>query len=55
MRAVGRFPNIIRMRNTANGAREYVRVAERITAEDDPAGAVDATRIWRDDPVLKLL
>jgi hypothetical protein len=55
MRAVGRFPNIIRMRNTANGAREYVRVGERIIAEDDPAGAVDATRIWRDDPVLKLL
>jgi len=55
MKAVGRFPNIIRMRNAANGAREYVRLAERTLAEDDPAGIVDATRVWRDDPVLKLL
>lgn len=55
MKAVGRFPNIIRMRNTANGAREYVRLAERTLAGDDLAGVVDATRVWRDDPVLKLL
>lgn len=55
MKAVGRFPNIIRMRNTANGAREYVRLAERILAVDNPVGVVDATRVWRDDPVLKLL
>jgi hypothetical protein len=55
MKAVGRFPNIIRMRNAANGAREYVRLAERTLAEDDPAGVVDAARVWRDDPVLKLL
>lgn len=52
MKAVGRFPNIVRMRNTANGAREYVRLAERTLADDDTAGIVDATRIWRDDPVL---
>ena len=55
MKAVGRFPNIIRMRNAANGAREYVRLAERTLAGDNPAGVVDATRVWRDDPVLKLL
>jgi hypothetical protein len=55
MKAVGRFPNVVRMRNTANKSREYVRVAERIIADDDPAGVVDSTRVWRDDPVLKLL
>jgi hypothetical protein len=55
MKAVGRFPNIVRMRNTANRSREYVRVAERIVSDDDPAGVVDSTRVWRDDPVLKLL
>jgi hypothetical protein len=55
MKAVGRFPNIVRMRNTANKSREYVRVAERIVSDDDPAGVVDSTRVWRDDPVLKLL
>jgi hypothetical protein len=55
MKAVGRFPNIIRMRNTVNGAREYVRLAERSLAEDAPAGIVAGTRVWRDDPALKLL
>ncbi|WP_433502276.1 hypothetical protein ACQP04_21095 [Pseudonocardia halophobica] len=55
MKAVGRFPNIIRLRNTANRGREYVRVADRTQAGEDPAGAVDVTRIHRDDPVLTLL
>jgi hypothetical protein len=55
MKAVGRFPSIIRMRNTPSGGREYVRITERRLADDDPAGVVDSTRIWRDDPVLKLL
>lgn len=55
MKAVGRFPNIIRLRNTPNRGREYVRIAERHLADDDPAGVVDSTRVWRDDPVLKLL
>ncbi len=55
MKAVGRFPNIIRMRNAVNGVREYVRLAERTLAEDNPAGVVDATRVWRDEPVLRLL
>ncbi|NMH96996.1 hypothetical protein [Pseudonocardia acidicola] len=55
MKAVGRFPNIIRLRNTANRNREYVRVADRTLAGDDPAGVVDITRVWRDDPVLTLL
>ncbi len=55
MKAVGRYPNIIRLRNTPNGGREYVRVAERRLADDDPAGVVDTTRIWREDPVMKLL
>ena len=55
MKAVGRFPNIIRLRNTPNAGREYVRIAERQLADGDPAGVVDSTRVWRDDPVLKLL
>ncbi|MCW0212166.1 MAG: hypothetical protein OJJ54_02320 [Pseudonocardia sp.] len=55
MKAVGRFPNVIRMRNTANRGREYVRVADRTLAGEDPSGAVDTTRIHRDDPVLTLL
>ncbi|MBI3687636.1 MAG: hypothetical protein HY241_09960 [Actinobacteria bacterium] len=55
MKAVGRFPNIVRMRNAAHGPREYVRVGERTLTVDDPAGIVDSTRVWRDDPVLRLL
>ncbi|MCE0765490.1 hypothetical protein LWC35_21665 [Pseudonocardia kujensis] len=55
MKAVGRFPNIIRLRNTANRGREYVRVADRTQAGEDPAGAIDTTRLHRDDPVLTLL
>ncbi|MCF7549781.1 hypothetical protein [Pseudonocardia sp. WMMC193] len=55
MKAVGRFPNVVRMRNAARRGREYVQVAERIQAEEDPVGAIDTTRIHRDDPVLTLL
>jgi hypothetical protein len=55
MKAVGRFPNIIRLRNAANRGREYVRVADRTLADDDPSGAVDSTRIHRDDPVALTL
>ncbi|GAA2899415.1 hypothetical protein GCM10010472_67130 [Pseudonocardia halophobica] len=55
MKAVGRFPNIIRLRNAANRGREYVRVAERTLADEDPAGAIDSTRIHRDDPVALTL
>ncbi|GAA4553365.1 hypothetical protein [Pseudonocardia xishanensis] len=55
MKAVGRFPNIVRMRNAANRGREYVRVAERIQADEDPSGAIATTRLHRDDPVLTLL
>ncbi|WP_339122436.1 hypothetical protein, partial [Pseudonocardia sp. D17] len=54
LKAVGRFPNIIRMRNVAGRGRQYVRQEERILAGDDPAGVVDTTRIWREDPVLTL-
>jgi hypothetical protein len=55
MKAVGRFPNLVRLSNTPNRGREYVRVADRQVSADDPLGIVDHTRIWRDDPVLKLL
>lgn len=55
LKAVGRFPNVIRMRNTRSKEREYVRVAERQVAAVDPAGVVDTTRVWREDPVLTLL
>ncbi|MFC4943752.1 hypothetical protein [Pseudonocardia sp. GCM10023141] len=55
MKAVGRFPNVIRMRNTRTKAREYVSIADRQVAAVDPAGIVDTTRVWREDPVLTLL
>ncbi|MHA6795529.1 hypothetical protein ACVGVM_18725 [Pseudonocardia bannensis] len=47
MNAVGRFPDVIRMRNMTNRNREYVRAADRTLASDDPAGVVDATRVAR--------
>jgi len=43
------------MRNTRTRSREYVSIAERETAGSDPAGIVDTTRIWREDPTLTLL
>ena len=53
MKAIGRFPNVIRMRNTRT--REYVSIAGREVAGTDPSGVVDTTRIWREDPVRTLL
>ncbi|ODU01444.1 MAG: hypothetical protein ABS81_20625, partial [Pseudonocardia sp. SCN 72-86] len=61
LKAVGRFPNIIRMRNvaaspTSSGrGRQYVRQEERILAGADPSDAVDTTRVWREDPVMTLM
>ncbi|OLT20284.1 hypothetical protein BJF78_35685 [Pseudonocardia sp. CNS-139] len=55
MKAVGRFPNVIRMRNTRSRDREYVRVDDREVAAADPAGIVDVTRVWREDPALTLM
>jgi hypothetical protein len=34
MRAVGRFPNVVRMRNTHNRGRSYARVVDRELTED---------------------
>ena len=53
LKAIGRFPNVIRMRNTRT--REYVSIAGREVAGTDPSGVVDTTRIWREDPVRTLL
>ncbi|MFB9744182.1 hypothetical protein ACFFOU_23965, partial [Pseudonocardia sulfidoxydans] len=61
LKAVGRFPNIIRMRNVAGsstssaGGRQYVRQEERVLAGADPSDAVDTTRVWREDPVMTLM
>ncbi|MFD1530296.1 hypothetical protein, partial [Pseudonocardia aurantiaca] len=55
MKAVGRFPNVIRMRNTRSRSREYVSIEDRQVAAADPAGVVDTTRVWRSDPALTLL
>ncbi|MGD9987733.1 hypothetical protein [Pseudonocardia sp.] len=55
LKAVGRFPNIIRMRNVAGRGRQYVRQEERILADADPSDAVDTTRVWREDPVMTLM
>ncbi|MGI5130642.1 hypothetical protein ACQEVB_27815 [Pseudonocardia sp. CA-107938] len=55
LKAVGRFPNVVRLRNARSRTREYVSVAERTVARTDPADAVDATRLWRENPELTLL
>lgn len=55
LKAVGRFPNVVRLRNSRSRSREYVSVAERTVAETDPAAAVDVTRLWRENPELTLL
>jgi hypothetical protein len=55
MKAVGRFPNVVRMRNTRSRNREYVSIEDRQVAAADPAGVVDTTRVWRADPTLTLL
>ena len=55
LKAVGRFPNVVRLRNARSRTREYVSVAERTVSAADPADAVDATRLWRENPELTLL
>ncbi|MFF5230305.1 hypothetical protein [Dactylosporangium sp. NPDC000521] len=44
MRAIGRFPNIIRMKNTHNHDRTYAQVNDR-TVSDDTLAAITTTRL----------
>ncbi|WP_344619475.1 hypothetical protein, partial [Dactylosporangium salmoneum] len=45
MRAVGRFPNVVRMRNTHNRGRNYARVMERELNEEQILEGITAARL----------
>ncbi|WP_433082442.1 hypothetical protein ACQP1P_01770 [Dactylosporangium sp. CA-052675] len=45
MRAVGRFPNVVRMRNTHNRGRNYARVMERELNEDQILEGITTARL----------
>jgi hypothetical protein len=45
MRAVGRFPNVVRMRNTHNRGRNYARVMERELNEDQILESITTARL----------
>ncbi|MEV6932818.1 hypothetical protein AB0M46_51160, partial [Dactylosporangium sp. NPDC051485] len=45
MRAVGRFPNVVRMRNTHNQGRNYARVMERELNEEQILEGITAARL----------
>lgn len=49
MKAVGRFPNVVRMRNAPDNARRrgYVQVTDRELHDETLRGRVDATRVYR--------
>lgn len=54
MKAVGLFPNVVRMRNAPDHVRRrmYVQVTERELHDESAIGLVDATRVYRrtDEP-----
>lgn len=58
MKAVGLFPNVVRMRNATDAQRRrgYVQVTERDLREDEEIARVTATRVYRavDEPTLSL-
>ncbi|MFI5906032.1 hypothetical protein [Dactylosporangium sp. NPDC051541] len=45
MRAVGRFPNVVRMRNTHNRGRNYARVMDRELNEDQILESITTARL----------
>ncbi|MDR7275109.1 hypothetical protein [Catenuloplanes atrovinosus] len=45
MRAVGRFPNVVRMRNTQNQGRSYAQVVERDVNEDTLTATITTARL----------
>ncbi|WP_433055093.1 hypothetical protein [Dactylosporangium sp. CS-033363] len=45
MRAVGRFPNVVRMRNTHNRGRNYARVMERELNEEQILESITTARL----------
>jgi hypothetical protein len=56
MKAVGLFPNVVRMRNAPDHARRrgYVQVTGREVADDVVVGRIDATRVYRTSDQLSL-
>lgn len=51
MKAVGLFPNVVRMRNAPDRSRRrsYVEVVDRDVRAEDEIASVDATRVYRVD------
>ncbi|MDP9795155.1 hypothetical protein J2S43_003667 [Catenuloplanes nepalensis] len=45
MRAVGRFPNVVRMRNTQNQGRSYAQVVDRDLNEDALTATITTARL----------
>ncbi|WP_033342662.1 cell division protein ZapA [Catenuloplanes japonicus] len=45
MRAVGRFPNVVRMRNTQNQGRSYAQVVDRDLNDDALAATITTARL----------
>jgi hypothetical protein len=58
MKAVGLFPNVVRMRNATDAGRRrgYVQVVDRELREEEEIARVTATRVYRliDEPTLSL-
>ncbi len=58
MKAVGLFPNVVRMRNAPDSVRRrgYVQVTSRDIRDEDEIARVTATRVYRvtDEPTLSL-
>jgi hypothetical protein len=56
MKAVGLFPNVVRMRNAPDSVRRrgYVQVTDRDLRTDDEIATVTATRVYRTDDQTSL-
>ena len=51
LRAVGRFPNIVRLRNRPAHSRGYVGVVDRLVDDPEPVGVLSQVRVFRPDPI----
>jgi hypothetical protein len=51
LRAVGRFPNIVRLKNRSARERGYVGVVDRHVDESASVGLVRQARVFRPDPI----
>jgi hypothetical protein len=51
LRAVGRFPNIVRLKNRSARERGYIRVIDRRVDDSASVGVVTRVRVFRPDPI----